>query len=116
VAYDDRAANATCGNRRKGLAHLLGIRETEAQDQSLAGRLAIVAKLRAARQGEISRGQSGSWLYDVNRHLNLCAALRAEYEALADFLANDRMDRSGLAASPNLQVADVRDLPEDLHP
>jgi hypothetical protein len=72
---------------RKDLARLLGIRETEAADRSLTGRLKVVAKLKAARKVEIARGRSGSWLYDVNRHLNLCTALRQEYEALAEYFA-----------------------------
>ena len=69
--------------RCKELAQLLGIHEAEASGRSLSGRLNLIAKLKAARQAEIARGRSGSWLYDVNRHLNLCAALRHEYEALA---------------------------------
>jgi hypothetical protein len=72
---------------RRELARLLGIRETEAADKSLTGRLKIVAKLKAARKVEIARGRSGSWLYDVNRHLNLCTALRLEYESLAEYFA-----------------------------
>jgi hypothetical protein len=72
---------------RKALAQLLGIREVEAADRSLCGRLKVIAKLKAARKVEITRGRTGSWLYDVNRHLNLCAALRQEYEALAEYFA-----------------------------
>ncbi|ADP70875.1 hypothetical protein Rvan_1624 [Rhodomicrobium vannielii ATCC 17100] len=75
--------------RRKALAYLLGIGEAEAGDTSLNGRLSIIAKLKAARRTEIARGQAGSWLYDVNRHLNICASLRREYEALEEMLAND---------------------------
>jgi len=43
---------------------------------------------------EIARGRSGSWLYDVNRHLNLCASLREEYEALAEYFAEGARDAS----------------------
>lgn len=80
-------ADAGRDERCKELAALLGIGEAEAQDPSLSGRLKIVAKLKAARRVEIARGRAGSWLYDVNRHLNLCAALRQEYEALAAYFA-----------------------------
>jgi hypothetical protein len=73
--------------RCKELAQLLGIRGDEAADLSLSGRLRIIAKLKAARRVEIARGRAGSWLYDVNRHLNLCTVLRLEYEALADYFA-----------------------------
>jgi len=75
--------------RRKALTHLLGIGEAEASDTSLQGRLSIIAKLKAARRAEIARGQTGSWLYDVNRHLNICAFLRREYDALEETLAGD---------------------------
>jgi hypothetical protein len=75
--------------RNKQLALLLGVREAEAADRSLSGRLKIVAKLKAARRVEIARGRSGSWLYDVNRHLNLCAALRLEYESLVAYFAEN---------------------------
>lgn len=79
---------ALAGNKRhKELAQLLGISEVEAADRSLGGRLRIIAKLKASRRVEIARGRAGSWLYDVNRHLNLCAALRQEYDALAAYFA-----------------------------
>ena len=65
------------GARSKELAQLLGIREAQTADRSLSGRLKVIAKLKVARRVEIARGRSGSWLYDVNRHLNLCAALRS---------------------------------------
>jgi hypothetical protein len=79
---------ALAGNKRcKELALLLGISEAQAADRSLSARLKIIAKLKAARRVEIARGRAGSWLYDVNRHLNLCAALRQEYEALIAYLA-----------------------------
>jgi hypothetical protein len=76
------------GDKRcEELAQLLGVRKTEAADKTLSGRLKIIAKLKAARRVEIVRGRSGSWLYDVNRHLNLCSALRTEYDALAAYFA-----------------------------
>ncbi len=73
--------------RTRGLAQLLGIGEAEAGDTSITGRLSTIARLKAAKRAEIARGQSGSWLYDVNRHLGICALLRKEYEALEEFLA-----------------------------
>ncbi len=79
----------TAAMRSKQLALLLGVREAEAADRSLSGRLGIIAKLKAARRVEIARGRSGSWLYDVNRHLNLCAALRLEYESLVAYFAEN---------------------------
>ncbi len=83
----NRRKPRTAAMRCKELAQLLGIREAEAADTSLSARLKIIAKLKAARRVEIARGRSGSWLYDVNRHLNLCTALRLEYESLAEYFA-----------------------------
>jgi hypothetical protein len=77
------------------LGQLLGISDAEAEDYSLSGRVLIITKLKAARNREIERGQSGSWLYDVSRHLSLCAALRMEYEALADFLLEQKQAELG---------------------
>ncbi|MGB8871700.1 MAG: hypothetical protein WCC96_20985, partial [Rhodomicrobium sp.] len=75
--------------RCQELMQLLGIREAEAADRTLSGRLKIIGKLKAARRVEIARGRAGSWLYDVNRHLNLCATLRQQYDALAEYFAGN---------------------------
>ena len=82
----DKASAAAAERRCKGLVQLLGIGEEEAGDTTIKGRLAVIAKLKAAKRSEIGRGQTGSWLYDVNRHLSICACLRKEYEALEDIL------------------------------
>ena len=82
----DEPSAAAAGKRCKGLVGLLGIGEAEAGDTTIKGRLWIIAKLKAAKRAEISRGQQGSWLYDVNRHLSICACLRKEYEALGEIL------------------------------
>ena len=86
------------GARSKELAQLLGIREAQTADRTLSGRLKIIAKLKAARRVEIARGRSGSWLYDVNRHLNLCTALRQEYDSLAAYFAENASEEA--APSP----------------
>ncbi len=98
--FEDNSAKEARDKRRKMLSLLLGLPETQVEDGSLTGRLAIIAKLKAARRGEVSRGQAGSWLYDVNRHLNLCAALRMEYRDLAGFLAENARDRADNADGP----------------
>lgn len=93
--------------RAKHLSLLLGINEMEAGDESVAGRLSVISKLKATRRAEVARGQAGSWIYDVNRHLNLCAALRTEYQAMSDQLAKcDR--RKGLepVGRPALRLVD----------
>jgi hypothetical protein len=86
VGISDEAWAVAAEKRCKGLVHLLGIGDLEAGDTSIKGRLSIIAKLKAARRSEIARGQTGSWLYDVNRHLSICACLRREYEALEEIL------------------------------
>jgi hypothetical protein len=88
VAFDHDKKGAALERRCRELAQLLGIRDAEVRDGSLPGRLKLIAKLKAAKRVEIERGRTGSWLYDVNRHLNLCAALREEYAALAAYFAD----------------------------
>ena len=99
MTIDREKTGAARAKRARELAQLLGILEAEAADLSLSGRLNIIAKLKAARRVEIARGRTGSWLYDVNRHLNLCAALRQEYEALAFFFAESDGEDRGRDAS-----------------
>ncbi len=82
----NKASEAAAGRRCKALVNLLGIGDADASDMSIKGRLAIIAKLKAAKRAEIARGQTGSWLYDVNRHLSICGCLRKEYEALEEIL------------------------------
>jgi hypothetical protein len=87
VGVATETSNTERDKRCRALSQLLGIGEPEAGDMSITGRLTVIAKIKAAKHAEIERGKVGSWLYDVNRHLNLCAALRSEYEALEEFLA-----------------------------
>jgi hypothetical protein len=44
---------------------------------------AIVLKLARALRTERARGRAGHWTYDLNRHLGLVQALKAEEERLA---------------------------------
>ena len=92
--------------RAKELAQLLGAGEMETADATIAGRLKIISKPKAAREVEIARGRSGSWLYDVNRHLNLCAALRREYTSFAFFLAENAA-RASISAEAATQKCDA---------
>ena len=79
------------------LARVLGITEAEAADSSFGGRLRIVAKLKAAKRVEIARGRTQSWLYDVNRHLNLAVLLEQEEAALMADLAQEASNCNQLA-------------------
>ncbi len=60
------------------LAGTLAIKIEDALDQSIGNRLGILRKLNAALDVERERGKSRSWLYDVNRHVNI--ALLWEHE------------------------------------
>lgn len=64
------------------LADLLGISPDLTADESVEGRLAILATLNQAFEVETERGNKKSWLYDINRHLNLCEAIRDEMAGL----------------------------------
>jgi hypothetical protein len=68
--------------RSRTIARVLGITGADAADMSLNGRLKTVARLREAKRVEIARGRAQSWLYDVNRHLNLAVLLEREEAAL----------------------------------
>ena len=112
MGTEDEASYYALRERRcRGLAHLLGIGEAEAGDTSIKGRLSVIAKLKAAKRAEIARGQTGSWLYDVNRHLSICTCLRKEYEALEDILAGSQpvlaFSRKGRVV-PMREAADLR--------
>jgi hypothetical protein len=43
----------------------------------------IVLKLARALRAERARGRAGHWTYDLNRHMGLLQALKAEQERLA---------------------------------
>jgi len=70
------------------LAGLLGITPEEAGNRDIEVRLEIMRKLLAALIAERQRGKAmrdgtaGGWLYDINRHINLAAALDAEMAAI----------------------------------
>jgi Flp pilus assembly protein CpaB len=60
------------------LAKLLGCHLTlalRAVSGNPEARAEILARAISAKKVEIFRGQTGNWLYDVNRHINLCLAI-----------------------------------------
>ena len=65
-------------DRLSQLPKLIGLWPSEMQDYSAAGTLKILALLRKALRSERSRGRSGHWTYDLNRHLALAESLKAE--------------------------------------
>jgi hypothetical protein len=60
------------------LPALIGLWPSELQDYSAASTLKVLALLRKALRSERSRGRSGHWTYDLNRHLALAESLKAE--------------------------------------
>ncbi len=88
MTITDNTTEAQRTTHTKYAAPLLGLADDEARDWTLQGRLIIIRKLRRARQTEIGRGKTRSWLYDVNRHVSLCGCLRTEFELLADYLSS----------------------------
>ncbi len=64
--------------RQKDLPSLIPLWPWEITDNSLAGRLKLLATLRKALRAERSRGLRGHWSYDLARHRALLAAYRHE--------------------------------------
>ena len=76
------AAGAALYDRSR-LSRLIPIGPDEiARDDPLATRKIVLSLARALR-GERTRGRAGHWTYDLNRHVGLAQALRAERERLA---------------------------------
>ena len=69
-------------DRRTTLCSVLALWPQEIEDDSLAGRLRIVAKLRRALRAERQRGLAGHWTYDLARHAELLRAYKQELRAL----------------------------------
>jgi hypothetical protein len=88
VASDSKPAHGrwdpwnTDWERRQIIARLLPLWPHELTDQSDAGRLGILAKLRRALRAERCRGVAGHWTYDLARHIELLRAYKTELAAL----------------------------------
>lgn len=78
-----RRAARPAYDREAQLPKLIGLWPAELQDFSAPGTLKIAALLRKALRSERLRGRSGHWSYDLNRHLALAEALKAERACLA---------------------------------
>jgi hypothetical protein len=68
--------------RAEQLPALLKIWPHELEDYSYPGTLKLAALLRKALRAERIRARTGHWAYDLNRHLGLMEALKAERERL----------------------------------
>jgi hypothetical protein len=89
-------------DRLSQLPGLIGLWPSEMQDFSAAGTSRILALLRKALRSERSRGRSGNWTYDLNRHLALAESLKAERAHLREMgsasVVVQRATRNGQAA------------------
>ena len=72
------AAGAKEYVRSRDLPGLISLWPAEIADFSAEGSLLILIKLRQALRAERRRGSAGHWSYDLNRHLGLWSAYKAE--------------------------------------
>lgn len=70
-------------DRHTTLCRVLPLWPQEIEDESPAGRLLIVARLRRALRAERQRGLAGHWTYDLARHAELLRAYKQELWALS---------------------------------
>ncbi len=95
-----RDAETTCSGpaareyqRARDLPRLLGMWPHDIHDTSDIGVFRVIARLRKALRAERRLGLAGRWSYDLERHLALARALKAEIEAL------DKRARTGRRVS-----------------
>ncbi len=85
--------------RTRALSRLIPLWPKEISAADTASALKVVATLERALRAERRRGRAGHWSYDMNRHLALARALRAERVRLAELrrptTAHARVDRRG---------------------
>lgn len=72
--------------RERHLPALMPCWPEEISDASPGGARRIVGKLERALRAERRRGRAGHWTYDLNRHISLAIALKAETARLAELL------------------------------
>lgn len=68
--------------RSRDLPRLIALWPHELEDLSPEGALLVLTKLRQALRAERVRARGGHWSYDLNRHLGLLSAYRAELAQL----------------------------------
>jgi hypothetical protein len=76
-------AGAAAYMRSRDLQKLIALWPRELADESAEGRRYILAKLKSALRAERRRGLAGHWSYDLNRHLGLISAYKAELAGLS---------------------------------
>jgi hypothetical protein len=71
-------AGASTYSRTRDLPKLIALWPHELDDESADGCRLVLGKLRRALRAERRRATSGHWSYDLNRHLALVSAYKAE--------------------------------------
>lgn len=75
----EHAETAYC--RQRHLPHLIPVEPKDLADNGAAAAQRIIALLGKALRAERRLGNAGHWSYDLNRHMSLVAALKAENAA-----------------------------------
>jgi hypothetical protein len=75
-------AGAKAYVRARDLPRLIALWPHELEDESAEGARVVLGKLRRALRAERRRATSGHWSYDLNRHLALVSAYKAELAKL----------------------------------
>lgn len=91
--------NGPAYDRQSYLVSLIPVWPQEIADRSNEGSLHIIKLVRKALRSERIRGKAGHWTYDLNRHISLAWALKAE---IADLRKLQRRNVPGksLSTSP----------------
>ena len=76
------AAGAVAYSRARDLPKVIALWPHELDDESVEGCRLVLGKLRRALRAERRRATSGHWSYDLNRHLALVSAYKAELARL----------------------------------
>lgn len=93
------------------LPALIGLWPSELQDYSAAGTAKVLALLRKALRSERSRGRSGHWTYDLNRHLALAESLKAERAHLRALGAAPSASKRAPSSAAAKRAANILHLP-----
>ena len=82
-AIDATIACGAASYDRSRLYRLIPLAPAGKDGGGAAATRAIIRLLAGAMRGESARGKAGHWTYDLNRHIGLLQALRAERGRLA---------------------------------
>ncbi len=85
------AATDETYDRRRHLPRVLPVGPEEIEDSGIEAGRRIVRRLAAALRAERTRGRAGHWTYDLNRHLALMQAYRAERRRLVELAGARRV-------------------------